>query len=335
MQILKAGPSVATLRQQAMNDGFNDAVKGFAEYEQAVKHRDETMRQRAMAVGKTRMDLEQNGYDTSKLSDEQIADGIGFQKPREIGFRHMFSGSKEEAPEKANLFAERNQDWKNKQEDRQFKRKMDEADLQFKHENALLDRQYKKAQIGGIYADSKKKIADAQRGPDVKQNEYAAANFANRANQANQALSELPEDIGTGSFVDTIQGSSFFPEAMKSDNRKQLEQTQRNFISAVLRKESGASISDQEYDNAVKQYFPAPGDTSDVLALKSQARQQAISGLEAEGAPAVNRISVAGIQKPTPPPGLTNRAKAGAINEMRSQLKGLSREEKIKMLKGR
>lgn len=45
---------------------------------------------------------------------------------------------------------------------------------------------------------------------------------------------------------------------MKSDDRQQFEQAQRNFINSVLRQESGAAIADSEFENAKKQYFPMP-----------------------------------------------------------------------------
>ena len=67
-----------------------------------------------------------------------------------------------------------------------------------------------------------------------------------------------------------------------SEQGQQAEQAQRDFINAVLRRESGAVISEPEFENAKKQYFPQPGDTQTVLAQKRRNRQLAISGMEAE-----------------------------------------------------
>jgi hypothetical protein len=65
-----------------------------------------------------------------------------------------------------------------------------------------------------------------------------------------------------------------------------VDQAQRNFISAVLRKESGATISPTEFENATKQYFQQPGDTQEVLVQKAQNRATAIEGLKNSAGPA-------------------------------------------------
>lgn len=69
---------------------------------------------------------------------------------------------------------------------------------------------------------------------------------------------------------------------MLSNEGQKAEQAQRDFINAVLRRESGAVISAPEFENAKKQYFPQPGDTKDVLAQKRRNRAIAISGMETE-----------------------------------------------------
>ena len=52
-----------------------------------------------------------------------------------------------------------------------------------------------------------------------------------------------------------------------------------NFIAALLRKESGAAISAEEYSNGLMQYFPRVGDTQEVIAEKQARRDSAISGM--------------------------------------------------------
>jgi hypothetical protein len=70
--------------------------------------------------------------------------------------------------------------------------------------------------------------------------------------------------------------------AMLSEQGQKAEQAQRDFVNAVLRRESGAVISEQEFANAQKQYFPQPNDKPENLAQKRRNRQLAIQGLEAE-----------------------------------------------------
>jgi hypothetical protein len=66
--------------------------------------------------------------------------------------------------------------------------------------------------------------------------------------------------------------------ALSSSGQK-AEQAQRDFINAVLRQESGAVISEQEFDNARKQYFPQPFDSAEVKKQKAQNRRLAIQGI--------------------------------------------------------
>ncbi|OEZ46700.1 hypothetical protein JAB1_46380 [Janthinobacterium sp. MP5059B] len=65
-----------------------------------------------------------------------------------------------------------------------------------------------------------------------------------------------------------------------TENDQKAEQAQRDFVNAVLRQESGAAIAASEFDNAVKQYFPQPGDSAGVIAQKSKARKTTIQGLK-------------------------------------------------------
>lgn len=72
----------------------------------------------------------------------------------------------------------------------------------------------------------------------------------------------------------------------QSESYQKFDQAQRDFINATLRRESGAVISDQEFDNARKQYFPRPGDTKDVIEQKKLNRMQAIKGIAGAAGPA-------------------------------------------------
>jgi hypothetical protein len=63
------------------------------------------------------------------------------------------------------------------------------------------------------------------------------------------------------------------------------EQAQRDFVNAVLRQESGAAISQGEFENARKQYFPQPFDSDAVKKQKARNRQIAIQGFLANARP--------------------------------------------------
>lgn len=68
---------------------------------------------------------------------------------------------------------------------------------------------------------------------------------------------------------------------MLSEETLKADQAQRDFINAILRRESGAVISDQEFDNANKQYFNQPNDPESVKRQKALNRKLAIEGLRA------------------------------------------------------
>jgi len=75
---------------------------------------------------------------------------------------------------------------------------------------------------------------------------------------------------------------------LASPAQQQVEQAQRDFVNAVLRRESGAVIAESEFENAKKQYFPQVGDSDQVKAQKAQNRQRAVQ-LMLQEVPAVRR----------------------------------------------
>jgi hypothetical protein len=68
----------------------------------------------------------------------------------------------------------------------------------------------------------------------------------------------------------------------QSDSQQKVEQAQRDFLNAVLRRESGAAIAPSEFDSAAKQYFPQPFDSAAVKEQKARNRQLAVQGIMAE-----------------------------------------------------
>ena len=78
---------------------------------------------------------------------------------------------------------------------------------------------------------------------------------------------------------------------MVSDDYQKFDQAKRDFVNAILRRESGAVISPQEFDNADKQYFPQPGDSPEVIAQKRQNRDLATRGMLAEVPDQQNRLN--------------------------------------------
>ena len=119
---------------------------------------------------------------------------------------------------------------------------------------------------GAILTDAGKPLNDAQN---------TALGFAERTLQSNSIFDSIGSKFtGVKSYV-----GQMLPNFLKTDDRQKFEQAERNFINAVLRRESGAVISPEEFANAREQYFPRVGDGAEVLAQKAQNRETTIKGL--------------------------------------------------------
>ena len=71
---------------------------------------------------------------------------------------------------------------------------------------------------------------------------------------------------GKGKFIPGV------PDFAKSSDRRLFEQAEQNFITAQLRKESGAAISDDEFAKARDVYIPLATDSQKTLDAKTRAR---------------------------------------------------------------
>lgn len=141
-----------------------------------------------------------------------------------------------------------------------------------------------------------------------------SATMVDRMNDANKVITKnenindgLPGYIGGVAAANpTIRDSSTF-NYFASPARQATVQAQRNFVNAILRVESGAAISDQEFNNAQRQYFPQPGDSKDVIEQKRQNRITAMRGMAREAGPLYRppgdlMPQQAGQQAPSVPP---------------------------------
>lgn len=193
---------------------------------------------------------------------------MGLAKPNELPeafdpkFRDYLAGATMTQMERLNQqfrVSESERDQKNKELDRGLKR--DELDAK-------------------IQGGEKLKITGDQ---------AKAAGFANRIRSAESVMEGLEKDGFTGSDTRSWVQKKLFQEA-KPVNLQKLEQAQRNFINAVLRRESGAAISGSEFDSANLQYFPQRGDSPEVLEQKRQNRLDALASLEAEAGPGLEHV---------------------------------------------
>jgi hypothetical protein len=144
-----------------------------------------------------------------------------------------------------------------------------------------------------------------------------AVGFAARAIEANRIATDLEKQgvTNTGAIRTAVGGvagmTPFIGEKLEqgvrsafnvaptflggtSVEQQKVEQARRDFVSAILRPESGAAIGVDEYKNEERKYFPQVGDSEAVIQQKQQARLKAIEGLKAKAGPSgvrqINRI---------------------------------------------
>ncbi len=158
------------------------------------------------------------------------------------------------------------------------------------------------AALSGGYIDrSGNPHLPTNRGLRPTNDQSNAAGFFDRMKQADQILSD-PKIAAAGASV-TEKAASGVPmlgNALVSDEYQQYDQATRNFLNAVLRKESGAAISEGEFENGRKQYFPQPWDSPKVLAQKAQNRATAIASMSRSAGPAMQGDTNAAQPGPSP-----------------------------------
>lgn len=125
--------------------------------------------------------------------------------------------------------------------------------------------------------------------------------FGSRMQESHKILTELEAKDIKAPVMNSLPYGDKFSNALPSilggasAEQQQYVQAQRDFINAVLRKESGAVIAPSEFENAQKQYFPQIGDSKEVIAQKARNRELAmnmiISGAGAQGQEQIKRAT--------------------------------------------
>jgi len=146
-----------------------------------------------------------------------------------------------------------------------------------------------------------------------------AALYGTRSAQSDKVLKSLEDKISTTGLA-AGQATGVVGNALMSSDQRRVDQAQRDFVNAVLRQESGAVISDAEFANAKKQYFPQPGDDPKVVAQKRANRDLAIKGFARMSGPkgaadiqsVIDEPLLPGVSAINPTPG--QRGVSGAVN---------------------
>lgn len=134
-----------------------------------------------------------------------------------------------------------------------------------------------------------------------------ASAFGMRAREAANILDSVGQDgkVQPGMIKRMYESVPIVGEGLgtmtnwtQSEAQQKVEQAQRDFINAVLRLESGATIQEAEFNNAKKQYFPQPGDSPGLIAQKKKNRETEIAGLGVMAGPGAKNIPAAPAPRP-------------------------------------
>jgi hypothetical protein len=181
---------------------------------------------------------------------------------------------------------------------------------------------YQKEQLGlerQKLGMEQQKLANELGGGKLTESQGNATAFGMRAKESNALLNQLEQSgvkntgVVRSAVASTLGMTPFIGEKLEQNvsgamnvlpgflggptaAQQSTDQARRNFVTAILRKESGAAISPSEFANEAQKYFPQPGDTDSVIRQKQNARETAIKALEIQAGPGANAIR----QMPTP-----------------------------------
>ncbi len=113
--------------------------------------------------------------------------------------------------------------------------------------------------------------------------------FGNKMENAEKNLRDI-EGEGQSYKGRALEGAPLVGGTMatnwaQSPNYQKYKQARDNFITALLRDESGAAIGTQEFQRYEKELFPQPGDSPGTITQKREARKIAIEAMKKSAGP--------------------------------------------------
>lgn len=122
----------------------------------------------------------------------------------------------------------------------------------------------------------------AAAGPKLTETQTNLQIYGTRMKEAEDVFKSLEPKMDEFTKPSAVISGNL-PNLLKGVDWQSYDQAKRNFVNAVLRRESGAVISPSEFVNAEKQYFPQPGDAPQVIEQKRRNRATVISEFERLG----------------------------------------------------
>lgn len=163
------------------------------------------------------------------------------------------------------------------------------GDLSLERQKNQLEFANISSQIYERTATAQAKMAEAQAGPKLDQNQYAAADAAHRVENSLEIFKKLEGD-GFDPTSSKYRGHGKLPAEIQSKDYQQFKQAGKEILASILRKESGAAITEDEWDEYAILYLPMPGESSEVKQQKMQGIQQRLNSFKAQGGAAYRQI---------------------------------------------
>ena len=202
-------------------------------------------------------------YDKNKV-DALISEGLSNTEAVELEYKKRYADLQE------NKFA--------------YDQQKDAEQMDIQRQNAANQQQWNQANF-----DQRERGIEATRINKPMTDYQGNANlFATRAKAAHEILNSLEDTINTPALsakqnvenIPIIGGlAGAAGNGMLSKEQQRVDQAQRDFITAVLRKESGATIQPSEFESAQKLYFKQTNDSPELVEQKRQSRLREIEGL--------------------------------------------------------
>jgi hypothetical protein len=132
-------------------------------------------------------------------------------------------------------------------------------------------------------------------GAKATEGQLNAAGYASRMMEAEKIIGELPAAAQRVGPLTAMAGAiplvgGVAERSMMTPQQQQVRQAQEDWVRSKLRKESGAVIGDEEMSREIKTYFPQIGDSPQVIAQKTRARQIAINAMQTSAGPAMSQV---------------------------------------------
>jgi len=102
--------------------------------------------------------------------------------------------------------------------------------------------------------------------------------YLRRGVEALRNLNAVDEQLASG-MQSTLGGLPLVGNYLTSKDFQSAQQAGREFLASVLRKDTGAAVTDGEMDTYGKIYLPQPGDDPATIQQKSAARQRALDAI--------------------------------------------------------